>query len=77
LDEVLNTLASLERAFAVSDHPSDQDAVQVAHEGDRNVLDISRVVTEFGFAPRYDLRQGLASYLAWAREHPTLFDLDT
>jgi UDP-glucose 4-epimerase len=77
LKEVLNTLRSLEPGFTLSDHPSDQDAVQVAHEGDRNVLDISRAVTEFGFVPKHDLRRGLSSYLAWAREHPTLFDLDT
>jgi UDP-glucose 4-epimerase len=76
LDEVLNTLGSLEPGFTVSAQPSDQDVVQVSHEGDRNVLDISRAVNEFGFIPRYDLRQGLASYLAWARKYPALFDLD-
>jgi UDP-glucose 4-epimerase len=77
LDKVLSTLHSLEPSFVFSDQASAQDAVQVAHVGDRNVLDISRAAAEFGFVPRYGLRQGLAAYLAWAREHPTLFGLDT
>ena len=77
LDEVLGTLRSLEPSFVFGDQPSARDAVQVAHLGDRNVLDISRAATEFGFSPRFDLRQGLADYLAWAQDHPTLFDLET
>jgi nucleoside-diphosphate-sugar epimerase len=77
LEEVLATLHSLAPDFVFGDRPSAQDAVQVAHVGDRNALDISRAATEFGFVPRYGLRQGLEDYLAWAREHPTLFDLET
>jgi nucleoside-diphosphate-sugar epimerase len=75
LDEVLAMLHDLEPAFVYGDRMAGRmAAVEVAHEGDRNVLDISRANREFGFTPRYDLQQGLASYLAWARAHPTFFD---
>jgi nucleoside-diphosphate-sugar epimerase len=36
----------------------------------RGPLSIERARRELDFAPRYDLRRGLAAYLAWLREHP-------
>jgi UDP-glucose 4-epimerase len=77
LEEVLATLHSLDPDFVSGTRLLDQDAVEVAHEGDRNVVDVSRAAVEFGFVPRYDLRDGLTDYLAWARQHPELFDLGT
>jgi nucleoside-diphosphate-sugar epimerase len=74
LREVLETLHSLEPAFISGDLLPGEGAVEVAHVGDRNALDVSRARAEFGFVPSYDLRQGLASYLAWAREHRMVFD---
>ncbi len=78
LGEVLETLHGLEPDFVFGHRlPGQMAAVEVAHEGDRSVLDIGRATAEFGFVPRYDLRAGLSSYLAWARAHPTLLEPGT
>jgi UDP-glucose 4-epimerase len=33
-------------------------------------LDIARLVRDTGFAPGFDVRAGVADYVAWLREHP-------
>jgi len=74
LGEVLETLHELDPTFGYSYAASDQDAdVEITPEGERGALDITKVSTEFGFSPKYDLKQGIESYLEWAREYPTLF----
>jgi nucleoside-diphosphate-sugar epimerase len=77
LGEVLGTLHGLDPTFSYSYAAPDEDAdVEIRPEGERGALDITRVGTEFGFSPKYDLRRGLESYLEWAREYPTLFPSD-
>jgi len=77
LGEVLETLHELDPTFTYSDAAPGEDAdLEITSEGDRGALDVTRVSTEFGFWPEYDLRQGLESYLEWAREYPTLFPSD-
>jgi len=74
LDDVLETLHELDPTFNYSYASPGQDAdVEIPSEGERGALDITRVSTEFGFSPKYDLRRGLESYLEWAREYPALF----
>ena len=34
-------------------------------------LDIARLVRDTGFEPAYDVRAGVADYVAWLREHPS------
>jgi nucleoside-diphosphate-sugar epimerase len=53
--------------------PGENVDIEITSEGERGALEISRVITEFGFAPKYDLRRGLENYLEWAREYPGLF----
>lgn len=77
LGDVLETLHGLDPTFSYSYAAPDQDAdVEITPEGERGALDITRVSTEFGFSPKYDLRRGLESYLEWAREYLTLFPSD-
>jgi nucleoside-diphosphate-sugar epimerase len=77
LGEVLETLHELDPTFSYSYAAPDQDAdVEITPEGERGALDITRVSTEFGFSPRYDLKRGMESYLEWAREYLALFSSD-
>lgn len=77
LGDALEMLHGLDPTFSYSYAAPDQDAdVEIIPEGERGALDITRVSTEFGFWPKYDLRRGLESYLEWAREYPTLFPSD-
>jgi len=39
-------------------------------ETSRNFMDISRIRDELGFAPRYDLTDGMRAYREWLDEHP-------
>ena len=74
LDEVLETLHELDAAFSYSYAVPDEDAdVEIAPPAERGALDITRVRTEFGFSPTYDLKRGLQSYLQWADDYPGLF----
>jgi UDP-glucose 4-epimerase len=78
LGKVLETLHSLDPTFSYSDASSDEEAdIEIRSGGERGALDMTRAKTEFGFRPKYDLRRGLASYLEWAREYPTLFSPDS
>jgi nucleoside-diphosphate-sugar epimerase len=76
LNQALAMLGQLEPSFAYfcPDHGEMVD-VELTAEGDRGELDVSRAKAEFGFTPKYDLRQGLASYLAWAQENQETMDL--
>lgn len=77
LGDALEMLHGLDRTFSYSYAAPDQDAdVEITPEGERGALDLTRVRTEFGFSPKYDLRRGLESYLEWAREYPALFPSD-
>jgi UDP-glucose 4-epimerase len=77
LGKVLDTLHSLEPSFAYSYASSDDKAdIEIRSAGERGALDITRVKTEFGFSPKYDLKRGLENYLEWAQEYPTLFSPD-
>jgi nucleoside-diphosphate-sugar epimerase len=77
LGQVLETLHSLDPTFSYSYASSDEEAdIEIRSGGERGALDITRVKTEFGFSPKYDLGRGLASYLEWAQEYPTLFSPD-
>ena len=72
LGDVLDTLHGLDPTFSYSYAAPGQDAdVEITPEGERGALDITRVSTEFGFSPKYDLRRGLESYLEWARRDST------
>ena len=74
LNDVLETLQHVDPTFSFSYAGADQDVdVEIMSEGERGALDITRVSAEFGFLPRYNLRQGLESYLRWARRYPALF----
>lgn len=74
LDDLLQTLQDVDPSFTYRHAEPDESAdVEIAPEGERGALNISRVRTELGFSPKYDLRQGLESYLEWARQHPVLF----
>ena len=74
LSDVLETLQHVDPTFSYSYAGPDQDTdVEIMPESERGALDVTRVSAEFGFSPRYDLRQGLESYLEWARRYPTLF----
>jgi nucleoside-diphosphate-sugar epimerase len=35
----------------------------------KGALDITRARSELGYAPRHDIRSGLAAYLDWRRHH--------
>jgi UDP-glucose 4-epimerase len=77
LGEVLETLHGLDPNFSYSYAALGQDVdVEITPEGERGALDITRVSTEFGFSPRYDLRRGMESYLEWVHEYPALFPSD-
>jgi nucleoside-diphosphate-sugar epimerase len=74
LGTVLDTLKQLAPEFDyVCVGPGEDVDVEIAPIWERGALDMSRASSEFGFAPRYDLKRGLESYLAWARDYPTLF----
>jgi nucleoside-diphosphate-sugar epimerase len=78
LSNVLETLHSLEPTFSYCHADSDQSAdVEITADGERGAPDITRARAEFGFTPKYDLRHGLDSYLAWARDHPALFQYES
>ncbi len=77
LADVLETFRELDPTFSYSYAAPGEDAdVEITPEGERGALDISRVRTEFGFSPKYDLRRGIKSYLEWARQYPALFSSD-
>lgn len=74
LGDVLETLHELDPAFSYNYATPNQSAdIELTAEDERGALDITRVSSEFGFSPKYNLRRGLESYLEWAREFPTLF----
>ncbi len=74
LNDVLETLQRVDPTFSFTYVEADQDAdVEIMSESERGALDVTRVSAEFGISPRYTLRQGLESYLGWARRYPTLF----
>ena len=74
LSDVLKTLQQIDPNFIFSYGDADQEVdVEVSPESERGALDLTRSINEFGFSPRYDLREGLEDYLQWAREYPTLF----
>jgi nucleoside-diphosphate-sugar epimerase len=71
---VLETLQALEPAFRYRYVEPGQPAdVEIQPDMERPALDTTRARTELGFSPQYNLEQGLASYLAWARSHPEMF----
>jgi len=77
LGEVLETFHKLDANFCYSYASPGQNAdVEITAAGERSALDIARVRSEFGFSPKYDLRRGLKSYLAWARDYSALFSSD-
>lgn len=77
LAEVLETFHELDANFCYSYASPGQNAdVEITAAGERSALDIARVRSEFGFSPKYDLRRGLKSYLAWARDYSALFSSD-
>ena len=77
LGEVLETLQELDPAFSYSyAGPGDDPDVELTPEAERGALDISRVVTEFDFAPKYNLKLGLQGYLEWSRDYPGLFSTE-
>ncbi len=74
LGTVLETLQALEPAFRYRYVEPGQPAdVEIQPDMERPALDTTRARTELGFSPQYNLEQGLASYLAWARCHPEMF----
>ncbi|PZC50270.1 MAG: UDP-glucose 4-epimerase [Chloroflexi bacterium] len=74
LTNVLETLQGLEPTFNFSYRDSTEDVdIEIRPESERGALDLTRPITEFGFSPKYNLRDGLEAYLKWAREYPTLF----
>jgi UDP-glucose 4-epimerase len=76
LGEVLKTLQDLDPTFSYTEAaPGEEADVEIAPDGERGTLDISRAREEFDFSPRYDLRSGLESYIRWASHYPELFEL--
>src|SRR5262245_4631914 len=63
LDDVAATLSDLAGVPARVDDPR---RGQSPMAGDEDCLDLTRAAT-VGYVPRYDLRAGLADYLAWTR----------
>ncbi len=74
LGEVLETLRELEPGFSYRlAQPDRQADIELRPEGERGAMDVSRVRTDFGFSPRFDLKFGLSQYLTWSSEHPEMF----
>ena len=74
LGTVLDALRELEPCFSFTYvAPGKEVDVEIAPMWERGALEMSRAQDEFGFLPTYDVRRGLESYLAWARDYPTLF----
>lgn len=74
LQEVLDALTATDPSFAYRYAQEGEPAdVEIRPEGERPALDMGRSREEFGFAPTYTLARGIADYLMWAREHPSLF----
>ena len=74
LSNVLETLQELEPEFNFSYRDSNEEVdIEIRPESERGALDLNRSISEFGFSPKYNLRDGLEAYLTWAREYPTLF----
>jgi len=74
LAEVLETLKRLDPSFSYRYAGPQEDAdLELTPEAERGALDITRVVSEFDFAPKHSLEQGLRSYLEWSKDYPGLF----
>ena len=65
--EALDALTELAPGFTWSEASEDQADVLTLPASERGTLDMTRLAEDCGFTPRYDLRAGLAAYLAWLR----------
>ena len=69
LRETCETLHAIEPRFSwtTTDDANAAD-LAVRPPSERGIMDIARLRQDIGFAPRYDLKTGLRSYLDWLRE---------
>lgn len=74
LNDVLQTLHQIDPTFIFRYvGPGESVDVEIRPESERGALDLTRLSDDLDFRPRYNLEQGLGSYLNWVREYPTMF----
>jgi UDP-glucuronate 4-epimerase len=72
----LDVVAAEVPGFSWRDVPAGEAAVvrQVAAQA-RAAMDVTRLVRDTPWRPRYPLAEGVRAYLAWRRDHPDVVAL--
>lgn len=70
LGEIVSILGELSPGADLSAGPGNYEFAPGLPAVKKGALDITRARTELGYAPRHDVRSGLAAYLDWRRHNP-------
>ncbi len=71
LGEIVTVLKELAPGADLSVGPGNYEFAKGVPAVRKGALEIGRARRELDYAPRYDIRSGLAAYLDWRRRHPT------
>jgi len=70
LGEIVEVLKALAPGADLSVAPGNYEFAKGLAPVKKGALDITRARYELGYAPRHDIRSGLAAYLEWRRHNP-------